>query len=328
MRRAAKLEQSLESEPVKFQMPAHPSKPTCSMTLAAAATEFVLFSETEGRRRKTIVKQRGILNRFTVYAQDNQVRGLDDVDLRLIDKYRAFRKKKLRPKSMSNEGQLLKQFLGWCAERELIERNPLAEQKFTPPRPTPRGGPTLEQINDLLRASSVVRRPVIAIAAFSGVRIGDIASLLVRDVDFTNNWLYIVSRSGFESKSGDTWKVPIHPRLREILESVPRRDAGWFLTAQPSSKYPLGDHHINAKHANEDFIKVLKSLGIPAGRYGGFTFHSLRSSFKTICINAGVPKEVVDIWQNHAPDRAASHVYYKLSDEDSQRFMLKVPFGE
>jgi integrase len=72
----------------------------------------------------------------------------------------------------------------------------------------------------------------------------------------------------------------------------------------------------------------LKSLGIPAGRHTGFTFHSLRSFFKTFAINAGVPKEVVDVWQNHAPDRAASHVYYKLTDSESQRFMLTVPFGE
>jgi integrase len=93
-------------------------------------------------------------------------------------------------------------------------------------------------------------------------------------------------------------------------------------------KYPNGEHYINPKWVNEDFIKVLKFLRIPAGRHVGFTFHSLRSSFKTICVNAGVPKEVVDIWQNHKPDRAVSHVYYKLSDEESQRFMLTVPFGE
>ncbi|MCI0492825.1 MAG: hypothetical protein L0Z07_07795, partial [Planctomycetes bacterium] len=58
------------------------------------------------------------------------------------------------------------------------------------------------------------------------------------------------------------------------------------------------------------------------------TFHSLRSSFKTICTNARIPREVVDVWQNHAPDRAASHVYYKLTDDESQRFMKCVPFDD
>jgi integrase len=84
---------------------------------------------------------------------------------------------------------------------------------------------------------------------------------------------------------------------------------------------------MNTKRLNEDFLKILKELGIPAGKKDGFTIHSLRSFFKTFCINAGVPREVVDIWQGHAPDRSASAGYYKLSNEDSQIFMKKVPFG-
>lgn len=325
MRRAATLEQTLETDPHLIKEVIMPTK---SMTLTEATKEFVAFSETEGRRRKTVVKQRGILQRFTAFAIENHVREVADADLRLVDKYRAFRKDSLSLKSMHNEGQLLKQFLGWCAERNFIAQNPLAGRKFTPPRAKARGGPTLEQINDILLASSAVRRLVLAVAAFAGMRIGEVLRLRVEDVDFAGNWIRVVSRPGYETKSGDSWKVPIHPRLRRDLESLPRRESGWFFTAQSSRKYPLGDHHINPKHANEDFIKVLKSLGIGAGRPDGFTFHSLRSSFKTICINSGVPKEVVDVWQNHAPDRAASNVYYKLSDLESQRFILTVPFGE
>lgn len=45
-------------------------------------------------------------------------------------------------------------------------------------------------------------------------------------------------------------------------------------------------------------------------------------------MNAGVPERVVDIWLGHASDRSMGSVYYKLSDEESQRFMLMVPFGD
>jgi hypothetical protein len=93
---------------------------------------------------------------------------------------------------------------------------------------------------------------------------------------------------------------------------------------------PDGDHHVNTKHVNEDFEKVLKKLNISVGKKNrGFTLHSLRSSFKTICINASIPREVVDIWQGHASRRpTAADGYYKLSDEKSQEFMAKVPFGD
>ena len=84
------------------------------------------------------------------------------------------------------------------------------------------------------------------------------------------------------------------------------------------------------KRANEEFQKLLKRLKIPAGKKsGGYVLHSLRSSFKIICIHAGIPREIVDQWQDHVGDRrpTASDLYYRLSDEDSQMFMFRVPLG-
>ena len=75
------------------------------------------------------------------------------------------------------------------------------------------------------------------------------------------------------------------------------------------------------------FEKVLVKLNIAMGKKSrGYTLHSLRSSFKTSCIPAGIPREVVDEWQGTCQP-TASDAYYKLSDEVSQRFMLQAPFG-
>jgi hypothetical protein len=89
----------------------------------------------------------------------NDIRDLADTDLKLIDKYRLFRKPDLSPKSMHHEGALLKQFLSWCVERDFVHANPLAARKFTPPKYAPRGGPGLEQINAVLAAATEIRRP-------------------------------------------------------------------------------------------------------------------------------------------------------------------------
>lgn len=72
---------------------------------------------------------------------------------------------------------------------------------------------------------------------------------------------------------------------------------------------------------------MVASLGLPAGRDGGFTLHSLRHFFETFTVNAGIPQRVVDTWLGHRSDRSMAAVYYRLKDEDSQRFMKKVPFG-
>lgn len=63
------------------------------------------------------------------------------------------------------------------------------------------------------------------------------------------------------------------------------------------------------------------------GRDNGYVIHSLRHSFETIAVNAGIPQRVVDAWLGHTADRSMAAVYYHLSNEESQKFMGMVPFG-
>lgn len=229
---------------------------------------------------------------------------------------------------MHSEGQLLKKFLAWCAERGLIEVNPLATRRFRPPKYEPREGPTLEQVNLILSSASATLKPVLDMLAFTGARIGEVAHLLVAGVDLEGDWLRFESRPGFETKTGNSRKVPIHESLRPLIEAAMRqRSSGWLFTAQASRKYPAGDHWISAKHINEDFTRLLRSLKLPAGQDGGFTIHALRRSLKTICMNSAIPREVIDAWQDHAHIRTPGGLYYTLSDADSQRFMKQVPIG-
>lgn len=110
--------------------------------------------------------------------------------------------------------------------------------------------------------------------------------------------------------------------------ALPRRKRPWLFTAAPSRKYPNGDHHISTKHLNEDLIKLLAALGMPHGReHLGYTIHSLRHSFETICVNSRIPQRVVDTWLGHRSDRSMASVYYRLSDQESQGFMHEVRFG-
>ena len=161
----------------------------------------------------------------------------------------------------------------------------------------------------------------------TGMRSGELQRLRLEDIDLKGNWIQIVSREGAETKTGYSRKVPIHAKLKPFLEALPKTGP-WLFTAPPSRKYPAGGHWINTKHLNEDFSKLLTVTGVAAGRKkGGFSIHSLRNSFETICVNAAIPQRVVDTWLGHRTDRSMASVYYKLSDEDSQKFMLKVPLG-
>lgn len=83
---------------------------------------------------------------------------------------------------------------------------------------------------------------------------------------------------------------------------------------------------MSTKRLNEDLIKLTKNLKLPQ-RDGKLTVHSFRRFFRTITTNAGVPREVVDAWMGHRSDRSMATVYYRLTDEVSQDWMKRVPFG-
>jgi integrase len=262
---------------------------------------------------------------FREFAEANDVFRLAQVTMELVDSYRAFRKPSLSEKSMHNEAVMLKTLFKWAKQRRYVRENPLEMMKTKKPIPKPRGGPTLAQVGRLLGKAKEPRLTQYAILAFTGMRSGELQRLRVEDLDLEENWIHIVSRDGAETKTGYSRKVPIHPELKPFLEGL-RKRGPWLFTAPPSRKYPQGGHWINPKHLNEDFLKLLKATGVPAGRKaGGFSIHSLRNSFETICVNAGIPQRAVDTWLGHRSDRSMASIYYKLSDGESQAFMKQAP---
>jgi integrase len=298
-----------------------------SNAIADAIEAYLTYLETEGRRRKTTVRYRGILSIFNEFSTSRGAKLLAQITVTLVDQYRAERKKVLAPKSMRNEAVLLKSFLKWCRQRRLLVHNPMEEMTFQKPLTRSKGGPSLQQIDGLLETARSARLVQFATLAFTGMRSGELQRLKPEDVDLAGNWIHVVSREGGETKTGHSRKVPIHRRLLPYLKRMPASSRIWFFTAAASPKYPDGDHHISTKHLNEDLQKLLTRLDIPVGRDGGFTVHSLRHSFETICVNAGIPQRVIDTWLGHRSDTSMASVYYRLSDADSQRFINEVPFG-
>ena len=317
--RAVKIDANLASG--KYSSPPPPT------TIETAVSKYLAYLKSEGRARKTIVRYRGELNAFCDFCHVLRIHRLGQVTMLLFDDFRADRRQIHAERTVFHESVVVKQWIKWCKTRKLISGNPLEDYKLDKPRLQPKGGPSLGQVDSILAAAREPRRTQFAVLAFSGMRSGELQHLQRVDVDLDGNWLHIVSRPGAETKTRESWKVPIHARLRPLLERMPKTRFTYFFIAEASNRYPAGGHWINPKQLNEDFLRILDKLKIPAGRKnGGFTVHSLRHFFKTHCINCGVPKPVVDTWQGHKIDMSVGAQYYKLPDEDSQRFMTRVSF--
>jgi integrase len=302
-------------------------QPLPALTIAETVQSYIDNLVTENRSRRTIVKYRGIFDSLVAFLSKQGVTRMGQFSAVHFDRYRAHLRSELALKTLYDMSIIVKQFYRWAKRRKMVLENPLEDIKLSKPKLSPKAGPELQQLDTVLAATRGRLRAMIAMLAFTGMRSGELQRLRQEDVDLRGNWIHIVSRPGLETKTRQSRKVPIHPRLRAILEALPPSEGPWYFTADPSPKYPAGGHWINNKKLNDRFASVLKKLNMPVGIKSGFVIHSLRHSFETITVNARIPQRVVDAWLGHTSDRSMGAVYYRLSDEESLRFMLSVPFG-
>ncbi len=296
--------------------------------IAQVAADYELALKTDERARKTLVKYAGVMKLFIEFLAAKHVTKLGQVTPGHFDAWRAGRRAERHAKTVYCEGVIVKQFFKWAKSRKLLADDPLAAIRLNKPRQESKRGPSLAEVNAILAAAGEPLRTFLAALAFTGMRVGELQRLRVEDVDLAGGWVHIVSRTGAETKTRESRKVPIHPRLLAVLRAYPRPRSGWFFTAEVSDKHPTRGRPLSAKRINDRLARVLERLGLPAGRESGFVAHSLRHFFETFAVNAGVPQRAVDSWLGHSSDKSMAAVYYRLLDEDSRRFMDRVPFGD
>jgi integrase len=192
----------------------------------------------------------------------------------------------------------------------------LATMPELPPlRPVPRRviqPPCPEDVALVLdRAYESARLPM-ALAAYAGLRSGEIRGLRFMDVD-RDRWLILVRQAVCRGvadvpKSGHERAVPIVEQLKPLIdEAFRRRHKPTDAVSVSSRGEPWAEGSL--LHA---FQRVLKKAQLPAARV-----HDLRHFFVTECFRAGVP----------APDvqKLAGHLHlhvtqrYAATDETSQR---------
>jgi len=297
-------------------------------TIAAAIEEYLKFVEGEGRAPRTIEKYRGDLYAFRDFCVAQHALRLVQIGPRLFDAYRTERRKDHALRTLYHESVVVAQLMKWCKSRHLVNDNLLAGYKLEKPQLQKRPGPSLTELQRLLQAASPRRRVQLSLLAFTGMRSGEMRNLLQEDVDLAHGWIHVVSRITAPTKTRTSRKIPIHAVLRGLLAQWPKSLGPWYFTADRSNKYPNGDHGISTKSLNDDFVRLVEKLKLPAGRdANGYTTHSLRHFFETFCVNSGIPQRVVDTWLGHTSDKSMGFVYYQLSDQDSQTFMTRVPFS-
>ena len=170
-------------------------------------------------------------------------------------------------------------------------------------------------------------RVLFFIGAFTGLRFKDCCLMKWSNVDQSNNMIRVVPEK--TKKNKNFVNIPVHQRLTEKLEEAEKWKVNNFILPECVKRYEY-----NQTGLYKDTKRVIdysmwenpiKDRKPPACT--GYTFHSLRHTFVSICANAGVPLSVVQEIVGHG-NPAMTKYYTHVGSESLRKAVNTLPGGK
>jgi len=122
---------------------------------------------------------------------------------------------------------------------------------------------------------------IVAVAAYTGMRQGELLKIKARDIDIGDGLIHVGGRPDQRTKPGNYRAIPIHQRITLILSER-------LEYANPNVRV-FGDEWVDKDQLLRAFKKVRKYTGCDES----LVFHSLRHSFATWHVEAGTPMRTI-----------------------------------
>ena len=168
---------------------------------------------------------------------------------------------------------------------------------------------TLEEYERIIAAAPSPWREAVQIAWFTGMREKDVFTLRWSEIrgDLIRKLPAKTARFKREVL------IPIHPKLAELLKTIPRDGA------RVLGHWPYNPDYIGFRRA---FGEILTRAGITETREGRVCFNSLRNSFISRCDAAGIPRHAIRGIVGHVSDKMTDLYSH---DETSARLIQSLP---
>ena len=203
-----------------------------------------------------------------------------------------------------------KQFFNAAVRKELIDRNPFADQKCQV-----RGNPDKRRFVTLAEADAILDacpdaqwRLIFALCRFGGLRCpSELLPLTWGDVDWERNRLTVTSPKTEHHEGGASRVLPIFPELRPHLEAA-------FDAADEGERYVVTRYRDPSQNMRTTFGKIIRRAGVAPWPK---PFHNLRATRQTELM-ATYPNHVVCEWIGNSAAVAKEH-YLTVTDDDLER---------
>ncbi len=296
--------------------PTNTPNPTQSrITINELATRYLDFSVSKGLAPKSIAKYRTDLDKLKRFCDEAGIKYADRFDEHAFYKFGAW----LRAAShkQSADGYSLKtiytasmiciQLIKWGWRQKCYQEYALGTVRHPHAKSREQPCLSMKEIEQIARIMDGRHQDAVLILAYTGLRVNELVQLRWTDVIFREGEpvkLHI-RRGGSNDapKDKDDRFVPIHPRIKPLIRSLPRNDT----LVLPG----LRDRLLLSK-----FKQAAKIAGIS----GRVTVHGLRHSFVSMCAASHVPQRLVLDWVGHSSS-SITQLYYHRSERASEYAM-------
>ena len=270
---------------------------------------------------------------------------VEGIDAQRIEKFvRYLRTKKgegrrggkpLSPKTIENYVGTLATLLNFAVRKKWIAVSPMIGVDLPRLRDTDKPIEELKFLEAGEVAALVVNagrgdyelqdRALYTLAAYTGLRQGELLGLRWGQVDFGHSLVHVLegfTRGRVSSPKGKRRRtVPLAPTAAHALLGL-RADSRWtavdhFVFACPSTGNPMARAGLMDRYRD-----ALGAAGLPRS----FSFHDLRHTFGTTMARAGVPVGTIQEWMGHA-DLATTQIYMHYAPRATDAALIDSAFG-
>ena len=175
---------------------------------------------------------------------------------------------------------------------------------------------SLDEVRRLLAASEVCGREwrmLFSLAVYTGMRLGDCCCLTWEAVNLSSSIIQIVPRKTRRYLAARPVTIPLHPELADMLRKTPPELRNGFVMDSIAKDFTQRRWVVS-----RTLERIFEKAGIETSvmlegrerRTPSATFHSLRHTFVSIAVNAGVPLATVQSIVGHTSTAMTRHYYH------------------
>jgi integrase len=305
---------------------------TISSTSAKTCLEEWLDLKRMEASEKTFLRYRKVIEQLLEFLGPRADRDITLLTAKELNQFKSALSKRLSPATVNVAIKIIRSALNHAHVAGYVQTNEAKKIAILKgSRQGNRKAFTLSQLKRILKVADEEWRGMILVGLYSGLRLGDVATLTWSNIDTENRLISVPTE-----KTGRHQVLPIAKPVMDYLEQLPAGD-------DPDA--PLFPHAFGAKQRSRyggtlsnQFYQILVAAGLAKPRphlskgkgrdrrreTGGLSFHSLRHTATSLLKNAGVSDVVARDIIGHE-SAAVSRIYTHIDDSTKRAAIEKMP---